>query len=277
MNELIKKAKIISSRIPSIKFSISHSNSQNVGEIKITKKGTGDEFFEYKDYVSGDPIKNIDWKKSAKMQKLLLKNKENESSRNIWFWIDNSVSMKYGESRNFLDKYYKSSILGLVLIDISLNSGETVGIIGSEIGLKKNKNDFILLASNFIKSQKPLNDPRIKKNDIVILFSDLLEKPENYKKKIFKMSKNFCYGIVIQILHPDEFNFPFRGRKRFFDPVTGIHKLFNKAENMKETYKREFIEHQKKLDQVFKKIGWRLFTNKTNSDYEKIIYQLYNN
>tara|TARA_E500000178_G_scaffold355484_1_gene428294 strand:+ start:3887 stop:4720 length:834 start_codon:yes stop_codon:yes gene_type:complete len=276
MKDLIKKAKIISSKLPDIKFAISHSNSLNIGEVKIMKKGTGDEFFEYKDYLTGDPLKNIDWKKSAKIQKLLIKNKEHESSRNIWFWIDNSISMKYGNFEGFKSKYYKSIILGLVLIDLSLNSGEKVGIIGSEIGLKKNKNDFVLLATSFIKNSYTLNDPRIKKNDIVIIFSDLLERPETYKKKISNMSQNFCHGIIIQILHPYELSFPFKGRKRFFDPVSGLHKLFNKTENVKEVYKAEFNKHQKNLNEVFKRIGWRLFTNITNSNYEKIIYQLYN-
>ena len=90
------------------------------------------------------------------------------------------------------------------------------------------------------------------------------------------MSQNFCHGIIIQILHPYELSFPFKGRKRFFDPVSGLHKLFNKTENVKEVYKAEFNKHQKNLNEVFKRIGWRLFTNITNSNYEKIIYQLYN-
>ena len=276
MKTLIQKAKKISTKLPKIKISSNKSNSQGFGDIKDNKKGNGEEFWDFREYKIGDPLKVIDWKKSSKSNKLFIKNNENESSKSIWFWVNKNASMNFKNYSNLNTKYERAIIICLILVDIFLKSGEKVGIIGSESGLQKGQSKFIPLASELIKKSTKFSETRIKKNDIVFIISDFIQQNEKIKNDLLGITENAYLGLLIQVLDPAEKNFPFKGRNRFFDPVSGLHKLFNRSENMQEKYKREIILHQKKIMQMCSKFGWKFFSNTTNQSCESLILKIYN-
>ena len=276
MKLLIQKAKSVSNRLPLMNLKFSRSESHNFGNIGENKKGLGEEFWDYQKYTLGDPLKNIDWKKSAKFDQLFIKNNRKESSKNIWFYKNSSISMNFSYSKKIETKQTRASIIGLILIDLFLRSGEKVGIVGSEIGLQKGSDKFMPTASDFIKKKSSNYESRIKKNDIVFFISDFIENPNKLKNKMLNISENKYDGILIRILDPSELNFPYKGRNRFFDPVSGLHKLFNKSENMKDIFVQKVKKHEEKLKKICSKLGWKLFTNKTNDSYESLIFKIYN-
>ncbi|MDC3091075.1 DUF58 domain-containing protein [Rickettsiales bacterium] len=276
MKTLIKKAQNISRKLPIIKIFSYKPKSHNFGDIKDKKRGIGEEFWDFREYQLGDPLKSIDWKKSSKLNKILIKNNENESSKNIWFWINDSVSMNYKNSSKIEDKSSRSKILGLILIDIFLRSGEKVGIIGSDLSIKKGPKSFISIAKEFTSKSFKIRDSRIKRNDIVFIISDFLEKPDHIKTQLLNISDNTYSGILIQVLDSSELEFPFKGRKQFFDPLSGLHKIFNKSESMRIKYKEKINKHQIRLNRLCSKFGWKIFRNKTSQTYESLIIQIYN-
>ena len=88
INELIEKAKKISSNLPPLKFNFDNSNSYYRGYSKEKKRGIGEEFWEYKKFQLGDPVRNIDWKKSIKSKDIFIKFKEiNSKFKNVIFII----------------------------------------------------------------------------------------------------------------------------------------------------------------------------------------------
>ena len=275
MKIIIQKAQEISCKLPIIKIFSNKSKSYNFGDIKDKKRGIGEEFWDFREYQLGDPLKSIDWKKSSKLNKILIKNNENESSKNIWFWRNESVSMNYRNSNKVEEKLYRSKMLGLILIDIFLRSGEKVGIIGSDLALKKGPKSFLEIATEFLSKSLKFSDSRIKKNDVVFIISDFLENPNQIKKQLLSISESIYSGILIQVLDSSELEFPFKGRNQFFDPLSGLHKIFNKSESMKIRYKEKIKSHQLKLDNICSKFGWKIFRNKTSQTYESLIMQIY--
>ena len=274
MQNLIQKAKSISVRLPKINISYKNSKSHDFGDVSVKKPGSSDEFWDFEKYTVGDSIKKIDWKKSCKQAGLYIKNNESENANNIWFYVSKSGSMNYKNSKHVETKLERATVIGLIFLDILLKSGEKVGIIGSELGLRKGQKNYIAMAAELIKKNKS-QDNRIKQNDVVFFISDFLENTEKIKAKLFDLSKTKFNGFLIQILDSSEINFPFEGRNRFFDPISGMHKLFNKSENMKNTYKRKFKEHQEKLKFLCSRYGWKFLSNTTNESYESVIAKLY--
>ena len=272
MKIIIQKAQEISSKLPIIKIFSDKSKSHNFGYIKEKKRGIGEEFWDFREYQLGDPLRSIDWKKSSKLNKILIKNNESESSKNIWFWRDESVSMN---SNKVEEKLLRSKMLGLILIDVLLRSGERVGIIGSDLALKKGPKSFLEIAIEFSSKSFKFSDSRIKKNDVVFIISDFLEKPDQIKRQLLSISENIYSGILIQVLDSSELEFPFKGRNQFFDPLSGLHKIFNKSESMKVKYREKIKSHQLRLDDICSKFGWKIFRNKTNQTYESLIMQIY--
>ena len=275
MKIIIQKAQEISSKLPIIKIFSDKSKSHNFGYIKEKKRGIGEEFWDFREYQLGDPLRSIDWKKSSKLNKILIKNNESESSKNIWFWRDESVSMNFRNSNKVEEKLLRSKMLGLILIDILLRSEERVGIIGSDLALKKGPKSFLEIAIEFSSKSFKFSDSRIKKNDVVFIISDFLEKPDQIKRQLLSVSENIYSGILIQVLDSSELEFPFKGRNQFFDPLSGLHKIFNKSESMKVKYREKIKSHQLRLDNICSKFGWKIFRNKTNQTYESLIMQIY--
>lgn len=274
MHNLIQKAKSISVKLPKINISYKNSISQNFGDVSVKKPGSGEEFWDFEKYAVGESIKKIDWKKSCKQDDLYIKNNQSENANNIWFYVNKSGSMNYKNSKHVETKLERALVIGLIFLDILLKSGEKVGIIGSDLGLRKGQKNYISMASELLKKNKS-QDNRIKKNDLVFFISDFLESTEKIRTKLFDLSQTRFNGFLIQILDSSEVNFPFEGRNRFFDPISGLHMLFNKSENMKNIYKRRFQNHQEKLKILCSKSGWKFLSNTTNESYNLIISKLY--
>jgi uncharacterized protein (DUF58 family) len=66
------------------------------GEMRVKMPGPGYEFFSIRDYVPGDPFKNINWKAYAATGKLLVNEKERESVSDITLVYDSRAVSNIG-------------------------------------------------------------------------------------------------------------------------------------------------------------------------------------
>src|SRR5277367_1864647 len=78
-------------------------NGSLVGDSRSAIKGTGFEFDQIREYSFGDDIRFIDWKASARNNKLLVKQYIEERSRTIFLAVDVSHSSIFGSGA--LSKY----------------------------------------------------------------------------------------------------------------------------------------------------------------------------
>jgi len=66
------------------------------GEMRVKMPGPGYEFFAIRDYIPGDPFKNINWKAYASTGRLLVNEHERESVSDITLVFDSRSVSKYG-------------------------------------------------------------------------------------------------------------------------------------------------------------------------------------
>ncbi len=66
------------------------------GEMRVKMPGPGYEFFSIRDYIPGDPFKNINWKAFASTGKLLVNEHERESVSDITLVFDSRAVSNYG-------------------------------------------------------------------------------------------------------------------------------------------------------------------------------------
>ena len=71
------------------------------GEISSVKKGSSLEFSDYREYLQGDDIRSIDWNVYARTEKLFLKLFFEDESRPLYFVVDGSISMRFGDPSKF--------------------------------------------------------------------------------------------------------------------------------------------------------------------------------
>ena len=54
------------------------------------RAGSGESFWQYRRFVSGEPSQNVDWRRSARDDHLYVREQEWEAAHTVWVWPDRS-------------------------------------------------------------------------------------------------------------------------------------------------------------------------------------------
>jgi len=102
-------------------------NGALVGDSRSAIKGTGFEFDQIREYSFGDDIRFIDWKASARNDKLLVKQYIEERSRTIFLVVDVSLSSLFGSGEQ--SKNSRIVELASVLALVAQHGKDRVGLL----------------------------------------------------------------------------------------------------------------------------------------------------
>src|ERR1700755_54736 len=96
------------------------------------RAGTGENFWQYRRFVSGEPASRVDWRRSARDEHLYVREREWEASHTVWIWPDRSPSMAFA-SRDARDsKLERALIVAFALADLLVAGGGRAGVPGAE-------------------------------------------------------------------------------------------------------------------------------------------------
>src|SRR5690349_6150021 len=59
------------------------------------RAGPGENFWQYRRFLSGEPARRIDWRRSARDDLLYVREREWEAAHTVWLWPDRSPSMGF--------------------------------------------------------------------------------------------------------------------------------------------------------------------------------------
>lgn len=118
-NETLKKIQTLSLQV-GIPLS-----GQASGNRKSRSKGSSVEFSDFREYVPGDDFRRIDWNAYGRFNKLFVKLFMEEREAPIQIFLDNSLSMNYGDP----DKNLAARRLAAALSYISLAAYDRVHIL----------------------------------------------------------------------------------------------------------------------------------------------------
>ena len=206
-----------------------------IGHHRSPYHGFSVEFAEHRSYGPGDEIKHIDWKLFGKTDRLYVKRYEEETNLRAHIILDTSKSMLYGSAE--VSKLSYANSLAASLSYLMINQQDAVGIakfsekIDTFIPPKARPSHLNLILSQ-LDDKDSGNDTqigmvlheladRIKKRGMVILISDLLDKPENIMKGLKHFRHQNQEVIVFHIQDRKESEFDFDTRTKFFDMETG--------------------------------------------------------
>ena len=197
------------------------------GERKSRRKGQSVEFADFRSYVPGDDLRFVDWNLYARLDKLFLKLFLEEEDLHVFFLVDSSPSMDFGEPTKFYFAKQIASALGFV----GMCRGDRVKIefLGAE-----NKSSPILRGRSqlwrmldFVESVEPkevftLTDAvkrfclRNTGRGIVVLLSDLMDK-RGYEPALRMLVGQQMDIFVLHILSPAEMDPDLTGDLKLID------------------------------------------------------------
>ena len=94
------------------------------------RAGPGENFWQYRRFVSGEPSANVDWRRSARDDHLYVREREWEASHTIWLWPDRSPSMEFHSDLTEWSKLDRALVVTFALSEVLVQGGERVGIPG---------------------------------------------------------------------------------------------------------------------------------------------------
>jgi len=206
-----------------------------VGLHKSPYHGFSVEFSDHREYNTGDPIKNIDWKIVAKTDRYYVKRFEEETNLRCYIILDHSMSMFYGSGVSTKIEY--ASQLAAALAWLMISQKDAVGLItfNTEITSMlppKAYRGYLAQLFRVMAELKPKDSTRllenlhkaaesIRKRSMIIVISDLLDDPDKIIEglKHFRSQKHEV--LVFHITDLQEDGFDFKHETEFVDSETG--------------------------------------------------------
>jgi uncharacterized protein (DUF58 family) len=194
------------------------------------------EFAEHRPYMPGDPLKNLDWKVWARSDRYLVKQFTEETNLRCHLLIDLSGSMGFKSARASLTKIAYAQSLAAALAYLMLHQQDAVGaLLFAEKPLSfvparavRSHLDVLLktLAAAEPQGRTRLGPvlhelaERIKRRGLIVLCSDLMDRPEEVLAGLQHFRHRHHEVIVFHILDPDEVEFPYTDTATFVDLET---------------------------------------------------------
>ncbi|KQT45143.1 hypothetical protein ASG43_12655 [Aureimonas sp. Leaf454] len=230
------------------------------------RRGTGENFWQFRPFVDGGEVSRIDWRRSARDDSLYLRDQEWEAAQTIWLWADPSPSMLYKSSTAQVSKESRALVLVLALADLLSRSGERVGYPGVMQPISaRNAAERIAAA---LLTNRPGDgfppDDRLKRFSEVVLVSDFLDPVEEVVAKIDRIGRRGIRGHLVQIVDPAEESFPYAGRTEFRDPETGAKLTAGRAETLRADYLHLFAARRAHIAEHCRRLGWSFVPHGTD-------------
>ena len=247
------------------------------------------EYSDRRDYYPGDPLKLIDWKIYGKTDKFLVKEFEEETNLEAWLVVDMSQSMSYRGEKTAVTKLQYASYLAAAFAYLLIGQKDLVGLILFDERLRKvippsstHRQLNVILGelsrlkpggvSHFEQAAR-LAAGRIKKRSLVILFSDLLSRPEDVEKtlKHFLCHKNEL--IVFHILSFEEMKFPFQ-KFGFFEDLETKHRILLQPTLLQEEYQRQMRHYLEAVKRICMKLRLSYQMAETTTSFDRALFTL---
>src|ERR671926_740471 len=94
------------------------------------RSGSGENFWQYRRFISGEPARRVDWRRSARDDHLYVREQEWEAAHTVWIWPDRSPSMTFASLKARDSKLERTLIVTFALAELLVAGGERVGIPG---------------------------------------------------------------------------------------------------------------------------------------------------
>src|SRR5712672_4358594 len=94
------------------------------------RPGPGENFWQYRRFMSGEPAARVDWRRSARDDHLYVREQEWEAAHTVWIWPDRSSSMAFRSPLAEESKVHRALVMAFALAEILVNGGERVGVPG---------------------------------------------------------------------------------------------------------------------------------------------------
>lgn len=261
-------------------------SGNQAGGRRARQLGSSMEFADYRAYVPGDDLRQLDWNAYARSGKLFLKKYLDETELHVTIYIDCSRSMGYGEPGKMHRAIQVAAALGYLslcnLDHVSVYAFDS-GITASIQGLQGKKQAHRLLG--FLSSLKEggtgdlhsaMRQPGAVrgKAGISIVLSDFLFE-SGYAGGIAYLQAARQEVTLVQVLSQEELQPAYQGELRLIDSETSQAKEVSVTGLLIEEYRKSLSDFQEELTSFAYGRGISFVAIEAEQVLESIVFQVF--
>jgi uncharacterized protein (DUF58 family) len=219
-------------------------------------QGRNVEFSEHRPYNPGDELRLIDWRAYAKTDRFHVKLFEEDTNLQVMLTVDQSGSMGFRGDRP-LSKLDVAVRLAASFAYLFLRQGDAAGLaccsndIDTLIPSRSRRDHLVGILETLARTsssgpsqiRRVLNliGERIRKRAMVLIFSDLLDEPEEVLRGLAMLRKSRHEIILFHVLAPEEIQLPYRGSVDFLG-LEGEETLRTVPQRLRKAYREKVME-----------------------------------
>jgi uncharacterized protein (DUF58 family) len=174
--------------------------------------------------------------------------------------------MMYKSTYGNVSKESRALVLMLALAEILARSGERIGCPGIMEPVSA-RNAAERLATALMHTPLTGGLPEtgmIRGWSDIVLIGDFLDDAESVMERLGPLARRGLHGHVVEVSDPAEEIFPYSGRTEFTDPETGSKLVAGRAENIREDYRRAYLQRRDGLGEALRHLGWTFVSHRTD-------------
>lgn len=241
------------------------------------RAGVGENFWQFRRYDVGDPAEDIDWRQSARSDKLFVRMNEWEAVQSVCLWADASGSMQYASEKKWSTKASQAQLLMLALASLLLRGGEkplwsdgqNYKALNGKAALERVAIDAMTVG----ESLPPF--PPTTRHAHMVLASDFLLPDHVLQQRMHAYAAQHMRGVLLHVIDPLEESFDLDGRVELLGVEGEEAYLVPNAAALRQAYIEKFQEHQARLQHIAKSAGWFYARHITSGSASRTLLRLY--
>jgi uncharacterized protein (DUF58 family) len=275
-------AATLSARLPSLVIA-ARKVAQTVrhGVHGRRRAGSGETFWQFRPFVSGEPSSRVDWRRSAREAHAFVREREWEAAHTVWIWFDRSASMRFGSSLSQTTKIDRAAMLALAFADLCVRGGERAGLLGltrplASQGVIERFAEAIATDERLYGASEAGLPPLTPapSRSMALLVGDFLGEPEKTEQAMRAVSAEGAIGELVLIVDPIEEVYPFSGNVEFLHPGGADRLVIPRAQNQREAYLGRLAAHRDALRRICGRLGWGMILHRTDASAAEVLLAL---
>ncbi len=235
------------------------SGSLMSGENRLKRAGFEGDFRQYRPYADSDRPQDIDWKRSARSDDILVREREKNQQRVLDLHIQNYAGMNFSSAPRLLTKYEIGALLGL-----------TFGLWSAHhhnpIRFNSEKTSVDELADMLLKRNETAYQ-QWSKDSVTVLIGDYLCPVEDIQNKLSVVASGTV--LFLQVLDPAEIELSYEGHHVFEDGLNEI--IVNHAQSMRSDYQSALNDHLESVKDFCRRRNWHYQLVRTDQNLAPVL------
>ena len=252
------------------------------GDHAQRRAGGGEKFWQFRDYDPADRPQDIDWKQSAKGDRVFIRQKQHQTAQTILFWAQQDRGMSLRSGKLPYSKGESAVILALATAILNIRAGDRVRALDDATHTGRGENALHHLGAVLCHRPVPLPAGpllpvagHIPHPAALVLCGDFMARPDAIDAALGGLAARAPQGVLIQTLDPLESELNLNGRVIFrpFDDSRDI--PVANVQSIREAYIERMHAHLATVRGLARRHGFRHIVHNTRDDIRDTLSTLW--